>query len=348
MPLCYPGTCPEKEKKMKFFPKLSAVVLSFCFLLAIMTGCGAKTQQDDSTVKLCEVTHSVFYAPLYATIELGYFEAEGLDVELVNGGGADKVMIAVISGDADIGFAGPEACIYTYLEGQKDYPKVFGQLTKRDGSFLIGRTDEAFHWEDLEGKTILGGRKGGVPEMTLEYVLKGHGLQPGVDVTVDTSVQFDMMAGAFIGGTGDYVTMFEPTATETESAENGYVLASIGEESGEIPYTAFFARQSYLNDQESKVSRFTAALTKGMEWVSSHNAQEVAKVISPQFPGTSVEVLTDVVARYKDIDAWNSTLCMEPEAFDRLQAVMQEAGELKEHVDFQTIVDNSWAEKAAE
>ncbi|MBQ1351943.1 MAG: ABC transporter substrate-binding protein [Oscillospiraceae bacterium] len=331
---------------MKKLCKISAAAVSLLCLIVMAAGCGTKAPKNDGKIKLCEVTHSVFYAPLYATIELGYFNDEGLDVELINGGGADKVMIAVITGEADIGFAGPEACIYTYLEGQKDYPKVFGQLTKRDGSFLIGRTDEEFRWENLAGKTILGGRKGGVPEMTLEYVLKQKGLQPGVDVTVDTSVQFDMMAGAFVGGTGDYVTMFEPTATETEAAHSGYVLASIGEESGEIPYTAFFARQSYLQDQESKVSRFTAALTKGMEWVSAHDAQEVAQIIRPQFPGTSVEVLANVVQRYKDIDAWNSDLCMQPESLDRLQAVMQEAGELKERVDFQKIVDNTWAEKA--
>ena len=331
---------------MKKLCKISAAAVSLLCLIVMAAGCGTKAPKNDGKIKLCEVTHSVFYAPLYATIELGYFNDEGLDVELINGGGADKVMIAVITGEADIGFAGPEACIYTYLEGQKDYPKVFGQLTKRDGSFLIGRTDEEFRWENLAGKTILGGRKGGVPEMTLEYVLKQKGLQPGVDVTVDTSVQFDMMAGAFVGGTGDYVTMFEPTATETEAAHSGYVLASIGEESGEIPYTAFFARQSYLQDQESKVSRFTAALTRGMEWVSAHDAQEVAQIIRPQFPGTSVEVLANVVQRYKDIDAWNSDLCMQPESLDRLQAVMQEAGELKERVDFQKIVDNTWAEKA--
>ena len=184
--------------------------------------------------------------------------------------------------------------------------------------------------------------------MTLEYVLKEKGLQPGVDVTIDTSVQFDMMAGSFIGGNCDYVTMFEPTASETESAENGYVLASIGKESGEIPYTAFFARQSYLKEQDSKVSRFTAAVTKGMEWVSSQSANQTAEVISSQFPGTSIDVLTNVIQRYKDIDAWNEDLRMQPEAFDRLQTVIQEAGELKENVDFQTIVDNTWAEKAAE
>ena len=336
----------EKGNEVKKTYRILAVIVSVLCLATAMTGCGAKTPKNDGKIRLCEVTHSVFYAPLYATIELGYFKDEGLEVELINGGGADKVMIAVITGQADIGFAGPEACIYTCLEGQKDHPKIFGQLTKRDGSFLIGRTAEEFHWEDLRGKTILGGRKGGVPEMTLEYVLKQKGLQPGVDVTVDTSVQFDMMAGAFIGGTGDYVTMFEPTATETESAHNGYVLASIGEESGEIPYTAFFAKQSYLKEQDSKVSRFTAALTRGMEWVSSHSAQEAAQTISPQFPGTSVEVLEEVVQRYKDIDAWTGSLCMQPEALDRLQAVMQEAGELKEHVDFEKIVDNTWAEKA--
>ena len=333
---------------MKKYIRATAAVISLICLIAILTACGSGQEQKNTKIKLCEVTHSVFYAPLYATIELGYFGEEGLDVELTNGGGADKVMVAVISGDADIGFAGPEACIYTCLEGQKDYPKVFGQLTKRDGSFLMGRSDDEFHWNDLKGKTVLGGRKGGVPEMTLEYVLKKKGLQPGVDVNVDTTVQFDMMAGAFTGGTGDYVTLFEPTATETEQAGKGYVLASIGEESGEIPYTSFFARQSYLKDNEDDISRFTAAMTKGMKWVSSHSAKETAELISPQFSGTSADVLTNVVERYKDIDAWNSTLSMKPKAFDRLQSVMKEAGELKERVDFNKIVDNTWAEKAAE
>ena len=321
-------------------------ILAFAVLLAlVLTGCGGK-QAETGKIRLCEVTHSVFYAPLYAAFELGYFEEEGLAVELTNGGGADKVMTAVLAGQADIGFAGPEACIYTYLEGKDNYPKVFGQLTKRDGSFLIGRSRDEFSWENLRGKTVIGGRKGGVPEMTLEYVLRQNGLIPGQDVEIDTSVQFNMMAGAFAGGSGDYVTLFEPTATEMENEGGGFVLTSIGAESGEIPYTAFFAMQSYLREHTQTVEKFTAALAKAQRWVAEHDASEVAAVILPQFADTSVEVLTNVVQRYQDIDAWNENLVMKQESFDRLQTVMEQAGELSQRVDYSVLVDNTWAEKA--
>lgn len=344
----------DMKEKMHSVRLRSVLAVMMVLLLVAMTGCGGnagnsegETEGATQKIRLCEVTHSVFYAPLYVTIEKGFFQEEGLEVELINGGGADKVMTAVLSGQADVGFAGPEACIYTYLEGHDDHPKVFGQLTKRDGSFVIGRTDDDFSWSDLKGKTILGGRKGGVPEMTLEYVLKNHGLEPGKDVDVDTSVQFDMMAGAFIGGNGDYVTLFEPTATELENSGSGFVLASVGEESGEIPYTAFFASQSYLEANDDIISRFTAAISKGQQWTKEHSPEEVAELIAPQFTGTSEEVLVSVFRRYSDIDAWNDTLVMKEESFDRLQQVMLEAGELKKDVSFEDIVDNSWAEKSA-
>lgn len=321
--------------------QILAVVLALSLILA---GCGGK-QPDSGKVRLAEVTHSVFYAPLYAAIELGYFKEAGLSVELTNAGGADKVMTAVLSGQADVGFAGPEACIYTYLQGEKNYPKVFGQMTKRDGSFLIGRTPEDFQWQNLRGKKIIGGRKGGVPEMTLEYVLRKNGVTPGKDVEIDTSVQFNMMAGAFAGGSGDYVTLFEPTATEIEAAGNGVVLASVGKMSGEIPYTAFFARQEYLSSNGATVEKFAAAVGKGMKWVASHDAAEVASVIRPQFADSKLETLTSVIRRYQEIDAWKDTLVMEKEDFDRLQTVMEEAGELASRVDFSLLVDNTWAEK---
>ena len=324
------------------------VAAAVCAAMFFTGGCSSSSSEDLKEISLCEVTHSIFYAPLYATIELGYFEEAGLKIELTNGGGADKVMTAVLSEQADIGFAGPEACIYTFLEGHEDHPKVFGQLTKRDGSFVIGRSKEDFSWENLKGKKILGGRKGGVPEMTLEYVLKEHGLEPGVDVDVDTSVQFDMMAGAFTGGNGDYVTLFEPSAGEVEASNEGYVLASVGEESGEIPYTAFFTLQSYMEENNEVIGQFVQALSKGQEWVLSHSAEEVAEVIEPQFAGTSVEELTKVVQRYSDIDAWNENLVMREESFDRLQDVIEEAGELEKRVSFEDIVDNKWAMDVAE
>ncbi len=297
---------------------------------------------------LSEVTHSVFYAPQYVALELGFFAEEGLNVELTNGGGADKVMTMVLTGEADIGFAGPESCIYVLNQGKEDAPRVFAQMTKRDGSFLVGREDVPFTWDLLRGSTIIGGRAGGVPEMTLEYVMRQNGVVPGEDATVDTSVQFNMMAGAFTGGNGDYVTLFEPTATETEQAGQGYILTSIGAESGEIPYTAYFAMQSYMTENADVIQRFTNAIAKALTWVQTHSASETAAAIAPQFPDTSVETLTTVVQRYLDIDAWNATPVMQQSALERLETVMETAGELdhSDWVDFGKLVDNSFAENA--
>ena len=321
-----------------------------CVLLCVpMLLCGcSKTNADTVTVRLNEVTHSVFYAPQYVAMELGFFADEGIAIELVNGGGADKVMTAVVSGQSDIGLAGPEACIYIYNQGKEDYPRIFAQLTKRDGAFLIGRTDEDFSWENLRGKTIIGGRKGGVPEMTLEYVMRQNGVEPHVDAVVDTSVQFNMMAGAFTGGQGDYVTLFEPAATEVIQSGQGYLLCSIGEESGEIPYTAYFASQSYLNENGDTVAAFCRALHRAMAWIDDHSDAEVAEAILPQFPDTDLQVLTEVTARHRAIDAWNSVLTMEPESLERLETVMEQAGELKrsDWGVFEELVDNSYAKAA--
>lgn len=322
------------------------IILAALLALSVLAGCGSKS--DKTVIGLNEVTHSVFYAPQYVAIHEGFFEEEGLTIELTNGGGADKVMTAVLTGQSDIGLAGPEACIYVLLQGKDDYPVVFAQLTKRDGSFLVGRTDEEFSWENLKGTTILGGRAGGVPEMTLEYVMRLNGVIPGEDATVDTSVQFNMMAGAFTGGSGDYVTLFEPTATEVELAGQGYILTSIGQESGEIPYTAYFASQSYIEKNPDIIQSFTNAIAKGQKWVQEHSAQEVAEVILDEFPDTSLEVLTSVVQRYKDIDAWNETPVMKQESLERLETVMETAGELahEDWVDFDALVNNSFAENA--
>lgn len=321
-----------------------AWILSLVLMTGLLAACGR--QETSTKVRLNEVTHSVFYAPLYAALHLGFFEEAGLDVELTNGGGADKVMTAVLAGQADVGLAGPEACIYVLNEGREDYPVVFAQLTKRDGSFLVGRTDEPFLWENLKGSTVIGGRKGGVPEMTLEYVMRQNGVVPNEDAAVDTSVQFNMMAGAFTGGSGDYVTLFEPTATEVELEGKGYVLASIGQESGEIPYTAFFAAQSYMGKNPQVIQSFTNAVAKGQKWVREHTAQEIAEAVADQFPDTKVDVLTLVAQRYKDIDAWNETPVMKREALERLETVMETAGELDRRADFDQLVDNTYAEQA--
>ena len=255
-------------------------------------------------------------------------------------------MTSVLTGEVEIGLAGPEACIYVLLEGRENAPKIFAQLTRRDGNFLMGRTDEDFSWENLRGKTIIGGRKGGVPEMTLEYVMKQNGIVPQVDATVDTTVQFNMMAGAFSGGNGDYVTLFEPTATEMELAGQGYILCSIGEESGEIPYTAYFAAGDYMEKNPEIIQKFTNAIYKGQQWVMTHTDAEVAEALAPYFPDTDLSVLETVSARYRSIGAWNETPAMGEEGLNRLQDVMEEAGELQERVEFQQLVDNSYAEKA--
>ena len=316
-------------------------------LLLLLPGCAGK--RTLTSVRLSEVTHSVFYAPQYVAMSQGFFREEGLDVELTNGGGADKVMTAVVSGQADMGLAGPEAAIYVMNQGKEDHPVIFAQLTKRDGSFLVGRTPGPFSWDQVRGKTIIGGRAGGVPEMTLEYVLRQNGVEPQRDAVVDTSVQFNMMAGAFTGGNGDYVTLFEPTATEVEQAGKGYILCSIGQESGEIPYTAYFASQAYIHDHADIVQRFTNAIARAQKWVAEHDAAQTAEIIAPQFPDTSVPVLTQVVQRYKDIDAWNATPVMTRSSLERLETVMETAGVLDhaDWVDFDRLVDNSYAHNAS-
>ena len=325
------------------------VLLLAAALIVCCAACGTEGKTATHLV-LSEVTHSVFYAPQYAAIELGFFADEGLEVELINGGGADKVMTSILTGEADIGFAGPEACIYVHNQEKEDAPVVFAQMTKRDGSFLVGRSSDAFSWDQLRGKTIIGGRAGGVPEMTLEYVMRQNGVIPGADATVDTTVQFNMMAGAFTGGNGDYVTLFEPTATELEAAGQGYVLTSIGTESGEIPYTAYFAAESFLKEDSDTVQRFTNAIARALEYVHTHPASEVAEAIAPQFPDTSVETLTKVVQRYLDIDAWNADPVMQQQSLERLETVMETAGVLKhsEWVAFDALVDNSFAQAACQ
>ena len=329
--------------------RIIAIVLAALLALSC-AACGSVQEAADEVVSLTvsEVTHSVFYAPQYAALELGFFTDEGLDIELVNGGGADKVMTSVLTGEAEIGFAGPEACIYVQNQEKDDAPVIFAQMTKRDGSFLVGREEVPFDWNQLKGSTIIGGRAGGVPEMTLEYVMRQNGVIPGEDAAVDTSVQFNMMAGAFTGGNGDYVTLFEPTATEVEQQGQGHILTSIGEESGEIPYTAYFAAPSYMEENADVIQRFTNVIAKALRWVQEHDARETAEAIAPQFPDTSIDTLTTVVQRYKDIDAWQTTPVMEQAALERLETVMETAGELEHSAwaDFSKLVDNTFAEQA--
>ena len=326
------------------------IMLTVAIIIAIFI---AKNQESTTTsenlknIRVNEVTRSVFYAPQYVAINNGYFEKNGLDVELSTGQGADAVMTAVLSNQCEIGFAGPEASIYVYNEGKEDYCQVFAQMTKRDGSFLVARTDtESFSWQDLKGKTEIPGRKGGVPYMTLEYVLKKNGIDPQKDLTLDDSIKFDLMAGAFAAGNADYVTLFEPTASLTEQQGKGYIVASVGEASGEIPYTAYFAKKSYIANNEETIQGFTNAIYEGQKWVKEHSSKEVAEAIISFFPDTEVETLSAAVQSYKNIDAWNETPVLKEEAFDRLQEVMIMAGELKENVPYDKIINNKYAEEA--
>lgn len=309
---------------------------------------GVEPEKGTTTlVRVNEVTRSVFYAPQYVAIALGYFEDYGIEVELTTGQGADNVMTAVLSGQSDIGFAGPEASIYVYNEGKTDYPQVFAQLTKRDGSFLVSReATDNFSWQDLKGKIVIPGRKGGVPYMTLEYVLKQNGIDPAKDLVLDDSISFDLMAGSFAGGNADYVTLFEPTASLTEDAGIGYVVASVGEEAGEIPYTAYFALQSYMQANEELIQNFTNAIYKGQQWVETHTAREIAEKIVSFFPDTDLDTLETSIQKYKDIDAWNATPVLEETSFEKLQDVMEEAGELEKRADYTKVVNNKYAKEA--
>lgn len=295
-------------------------------------------------ITVSEVTHSIFYAPQYVAINLGYFEEEGLDIELINSGGADKVMTAVLSNDVEIGFAGPEASIYIYNEGSKDYAEVFAQVTKRDGSFLVSReSGENFKWENLKGSHILPGRKGGVPYMTLQYVLRHHGINTETDLNFDNSISFDAMTSAFVSGTGDYVTVFEPAATTLEAEGAGYIVASVGEATDEIPFTAYFAKKSYIEQNPEIIQKFVNALYKGQTYVKEHTATEIAEATISSFPDTDLDILTKVIQRYKDIDAWSETPAMSEDAFMRLQTVMTEAGELESTAPYSEIVNNTFA-----
>ncbi len=326
-----------KKKLITLF--LAAVcAISLPFALA---GCKKK----DNIIKINEVTHSVFYAPMYLAEALGYFEEEGIGIELTNGGGADTTMAAVLSGGADIGFCGPEAAIYVAIGGSNDQPKVFGQLTKRDGSFLVGRKAEPnFKWSDLAGKGILAGRPGGVPLMTFQYVLRNE----GVSANLITNVAFNSMTAAFEGNVGDYCTMFEPTASEYQKAGKGYIVASVGAQSGAIPYTCFMAKQSYIDKNGEKIEKFLRAITKATKYLLATDSATVAPLLSPYFDGTSVESITTSLNSYKSIDAWVTNMAMEESAFTKLQDVIEQAGELERRVAFSDLVLTETARKVYE
>ena len=318
---------------MKKFKPLS-ILLTIVLVISILASGQAKK------VTLNEVAHSIFYAPMYVAIEEGYFAAEGIDLELVTGYGADKTMTALLTGEADIGFMGSEASIYTYLQGAQDYAVNFAQLI------------DDFHWDNLKGTYVLGGRKGGMPQMVFEYILKMNQINPDTDLTIDTSIDFGSTAAAFAGakegdaGYADFTVEFEPHATSLETQQKGYIVASLGVDSGYVPYTAFSARKSYIEENPDVLLSFTKALQKGMDYVASHSADEIASVIKPQFPETELETITTIVTRYQTQDTWKEDLIFTEDSFTLLQNILMEAGELENYVSYDDLVTKTFAEKA--
>lgn len=335
--------------------RFTALLLVALMLSAAVCACASKEEgaagenlPEKTKVVLNEVAHSIFYAPMYVAIEEGYFQEEGIDLELVTGFGADKTMTAVLSDSADIGFMGSEASIYTYNEGATDHVVNFAQLTQRAGNFLVARQEmHDFTWEDLKGTDVLGGRKGGMPQMVFEYILKQNGIDPAKDVAIDQSIDFGSTAAAFAEGQADFTVEFEPGATSLEQEGKGYVVASLGTDSGYVPYTAFSAKQSYLDENPDVIQGFTNALQKGMDFVQAHTPEEIAAVIEPQFKETDLDTITTIVSRYYEQDTWKDNLIFQEESFDLLQNILDEAGELSKRAPYADLVTTEFAEKAA-
>ena len=321
--------------------RLFIVILCFLVIITIFFNIFKKNNIKNSNgiekITLAEVAHTIFYAPMYVSLEKGYFKENGIDVELILTSGADKVSAALLSGDADIGLCGSEATIYVYNGGEKNYLKTFSQLTQRDGTFLVSRKPyKNFSLSDLKGKTVIGGRAGGMPEMTFEYALKQNNINPS-DLEIDTSIAFAAMSGAFIGGQGDFVTLFEPTATTLEKQGYGYVVASIGELGGIVPYTSYSARKSFINKHKNLIKNFDKAIQMGLNYVHTHSDLEVAKTISSQFPDTPLDDIKSAISRYRNNDTWPKTTKFTEESFNHLQDIMIDYGELKEKVAYKKL-----------
>ncbi len=317
-----------------------AILIVFAMASAVLFNSFKKENNSNLTkVKVAEVAHSIFYAPQYAAISLGYFEENGIDIDLTLTPGADKVTAAILSGDMDIAFCGSEATIYVYNGGEKDYLKTFAQLTQKDGSFLVSREKiENFTLDNLRGKYVIGGRTAGMPEMTFEWALREAGINPKKDLTIDTSVDFAAMGGAFISGIGDFVTLFEPTALEIEQQGYGYVVASIGELGGIVPYTSYSARISFIEKNPELIENFTKAIQKGLDFVHENDSKTIAKAILSFFPDTSLNDLTDVVERYKSQDTWPKTTNFTKDSFDHLQKIMMASGAIDTTVDYNSLI----------
>lgn len=333
--------------------KRSRVICLLLLVIAVITvitglsGCGQTSSSSKlQKIRLNEVAHSIFYAPQYVAIEKGYFKEEGIDLDVTTGFGADKTTTALVSGDADIGFMGPEGTIYLYNEGCEDYAVNFAQLTQRAGNFVVSRKKtDTFQWEDLKGKEVIGGRIGGMPEMVFEYVLKKHNIDPKKDINLVQNIDFANTSGAFVGGTGDYTVEFEPSATLIEEQGAGYVVASVGTESGYVPYTAYCTTKSYLKDHKEILQAFTRAVEKGQQYVKDHTAAEIAEVIAPQFTDTDVKTIEKIVERYMEQDTYKENTYFEKDSFSLIQDILEEAGELEKRVDYGELVTTEFSKK---
>lgn len=325
--------------------KFVYTIVLLCIVLLIVLFCFLNRKEDSklTKIKVAEVAHSIFYAPMYAADSLGYFEDEGLDVEIILTSGADNVAAAVMSGDVQVGFCGSEQTIYIYNQGAKDYLVNFAALTKKDGSFIVSREKEDnFDIKNLKGKYVIAGRTGGMPAMTFEWILNQNGIKTE-DLTFDTSIAFASMSGAFIGGTGDYVSLFEPTASDIENNGYGYIVASLGELGGNVPYTTFNAKKSYIKENKDTIQKFVNAINKGLNYVHNNSSDKIAKTIQDYFPDVSYNDLTQIVQNYMDIDSWYDSTLIEEKDFEHIQDIIENANELEKRVEFKTLFDTSFS-----
>ena len=330
-------------KKVCIFAVIALVVLISAIILINIDNTSKDEKENLKEISVSEVTRSVFYAPQYVAIAGGYFEEEGLKINLTTGQGSDNVMTGVLSNQIDIGFAGPETCVYVYNEGKEDYAQVFAQVTQTDGSFLVSsKKIDNFKWSDLKGKTVIPGRKGGMPYMSLLYVLKKNGINPSKDLKLDDSIDFDLMASAFSTGKADFVTLFEPTTSQIISSGKGYMVTSIGKELGKVPYTAYFAKKSYIEKNTNVIQKFTNAIYKGEQYVKNHTSKEIAELIKEFFPDSDIKVLESAIESYRKINAWKDTPYMEEADFKLLQDVIHDAGELDKYAPYENVVNNAY------
>ncbi|QFT90293.1 Nitrate transport protein NrtA precursor [Bacillus sp. THAF10] len=325
--------------------KITLTLLLTFVVITALVACGGKKE----TIRIAEVTRSIFYAPQYVAIEKGFFEEEGLEIELTTTWGGDKTMTTLLADGADIALVGSETSIYVYAQGSNDPIINFAQLTQTDGTFLVARENLTdFKWEDLKGSTFLGQRKGGMPQMAGEFVLKKQGIDPQNDLDLIQNIDFANIASAFASGTGEFVQLFEPQASIFEAEGIGYIVASFGEESGHIPYTTFMAKDSFMKENPEAVEKFTRALYKAQLWVENNPASETAKVILPYFEDTSVELIETVVDRYKSQGSYATDPILDKEEWENLQDIMDTAGELPQYVEYETLVNTSIAEGVME